>query len=224
MIRLRIQVLPDIVNALVLTAAFSAGLSYLYCSSRCLLGLALEGKAPKIFSRTTRKGVPIYAVIFVLLISLLSFLQVGTNTATVLSWFINIITASQLINFTCMCYTYTRWYYALKAQGISRDTLPYKGWFQPYAAYIAMTGCIILTLVGGYQVFLDGQWNAPSFIFSYFSVALFPALFFGWKLIKKTHWRRLKEIDLKGEVEEIEDYTRNFVPQPSKQVHLNDIL
>lgn len=70
MIRLRIQVLPDIVNALVLTAAFSAGLSYLYCSSRCLLGLALEGKAPKIFTKTTRKGVPIYAVVFVLLISL----------------------------------------------------------------------------------------------------------------------------------------------------------
>ena len=82
--RLRIQVLPDIVNALVLTAALSAGLSYLYCSSRCLLGLALEGKAPKIFTRTTKSGVPIYAVIFVLLISLLSFLQVGISTATVL--------------------------------------------------------------------------------------------------------------------------------------------
>lgn len=216
MIRLKIPVLPHIVNALVLTSAFSAGLSYLYCSSRCLLGLALEGKAPKIFTRTTRKGVPIYAVLFVLLISLLSFLQVGTNTATVLSWFINIITASQLINFTCMCYTYIRWYYALKAQGVDRRTLPYRGWFQPYLAYIAMIACIIMTLVGGHHVFLTGQWNAPSFIFSYFSVALFPTLFFFWKFFKHTHWKKLEEIDLKGEVEEIEEYTRNFVPQPSK--------
>jgi yeast amino acid transporter len=216
MIRLKIRVLPHIVNALVLTSAFSAGLSYLYCSSRCLLGLALEGKAPKLFSRTTRNGVPIYAVLFVLMISLLAFLQVAEDTATVLEWFVSIITASQLINFACMCYTYIRWYNALKAQGISRDTLPYKGWFQPYAAYIAMCGCITLTFVGGYQVFLNDMWDAPSFIFSYFSVGLFPVLFGAWKLIKKTKWRKLEEVDLKGEVEEIEEYTRNFVPQPSK--------
>lgn len=102
MIRLKIQVLPHIVNALVLTSAFSAGLSYLYCSSRALLGLALEGKAPKIFTRTTRNGVPVYAVGLVLLISLLSFLQLGQTAATVLSWFVSIITASQLINFSAM--------------------------------------------------------------------------------------------------------------------------
>lgn len=216
MIRLKIKVLPHIVNALVLTSAFSAGLSYLYCSSRALLGLALEGKAPKIFAKTTRKGVPIFSVLFVLLISLLSFLQVGTATATVLSWFVSIITASQLINFSAMCYTFIRWYDALKAQGISRDTLPYKGWFQPYAAYTSMVATIILTLVGGYQVFLNGEWDTPSFIFSYFSVAFFPVLFFGWKLIHKTKFKKPAEVDLKGEVEEIEHYTQQFVPQPSK--------
>ena len=48
---LRIQVLPDIVNALVLASAFSAGNSYVYCASRSLFGLALEGKAPKILTR-----------------------------------------------------------------------------------------------------------------------------------------------------------------------------
>jgi amino acid transporter len=35
-------------------------------------------------------------------------------------------------------------------------------------------------------------------------------------MIKKTQWKKLEDIDLKGEVEEIEEYTRNFVPQPSK--------
>ncbi|KAK5169525.1 general amino acid permease agp2 [Saxophila tyrrhenica] len=216
MIRLKIQVLPDIVNALVLTSAFSAGLSYLYCSSRCLLGLALEGKAPKIFTRTTRNGVPVYAVGVVLVISLLAFLQVAENTATVLSWFVAIITASQLINFSCMCYTYIRWFNALRAQGIDRRTLPYRGWFQPYAAYTAMIGCMVMTLVGGYNVFLDGYWDTASFVFAYFSVALFPVLFISWKVIKKTKWRKLDEIDLKGEVEEIEHYTQNFLPTPSK--------
>ena len=89
--RLRITVLPDIVNALVLSAAFSAGNSYVYCASRSLFGLALEGKAPKLFTRCTRNGVPIYCVALVLLISLLSFLQVSNGSAVVLKWFVNLV-------------------------------------------------------------------------------------------------------------------------------------
>ncbi|KAF3025944.1 hypothetical protein E8E14_014954 [Neopestalotiopsis sp. 37M] len=84
--RLRIPVLPHIVNAMVLTAAFSAGNSYVYCASRSLFGLALEGKAPKFLTKCLKNGVPIYSVIVVLLIALLSFLQVSSNTATVLGY------------------------------------------------------------------------------------------------------------------------------------------
>lgn len=82
--RLGIKVFPDIVNAMVLTAAFSAGNSYVYCASRSLYGMALEGKAPKFLRKCTRKGVPIYCVLVVLGIALLSFLQVSGNTAEVL--------------------------------------------------------------------------------------------------------------------------------------------
>lgn len=39
---LNIRVLPHIVNAMVLTAAFSAGNSYVYCSSRTIYGLACK--------------------------------------------------------------------------------------------------------------------------------------------------------------------------------------
>lgn len=88
--RLRIGVLPDIVNALILTACFSAGNSYVYCASRSLYGLALEGRAPRFLTRCMRNGVPIYCVLTVLLISLISFLEVSNGTATVLRWFVNI--------------------------------------------------------------------------------------------------------------------------------------
>jgi len=81
-----------------------------------------------------------------------------------------------------------------------------------------MVATLILSFVGGYYVFLDGQWDTPSFIFSYFSIALFPGLFFSWKLIKRTKWKKPAEVNLKGEVEEIEEYTRNFVPEKSKNV------
>lgn len=165
--RLRIRVLPDIVNAMVLTSAFSAGNSYVYCASRSLMGLALEGKAPGIFARCTRRGVPVYAVLLVLAISLLSFLQVSNSSAVVLSWFVSLVTASQLINFSSMCFTYIRFHKALEAQGVSRDSLPYKGPLpQPYSAWFALVGTFIMTFVGGYTVFLPGNWDLPTFFFS----------------------------------------------------------
>ncbi len=164
--RLRIRVLPDIVNALVLASAFSAGNSYVYCASRSLFGLALEGKAPRVFARCTRQGVPVYSVLLVLAISLLSFLQVSNSAAVVLQWFVNLVTASQLINFSVMTFTFIRWKKACEAQGLDRNTLPYKSLCQPWAAWYALCGTFVMTFVGGYTVFLPGQWDVPTFLFS----------------------------------------------------------
>ncbi|KAK2875363.1 hypothetical protein FQN49_001657 [Arthroderma sp. PD_2] len=214
--RLQIRVLPDIVNAMVLSAAFSAGNSYVYCASRCLYGLALEGKAPRIFTRCAKNGVPIYSVGIVLLIALLSFLQVSNNAAIVLQWFINLVTASQLINFSAITFTYIRFYKAMKAQGISRDTLPFKSRFQPYLAYYAFIGPFIMAFVGGYTVFLPGNWSIPTFLFSYTMIAVCPLIFLGWKWLKRTKLLKPEEVDLIEGVEEIEDYTNNYVPTPPR--------
>lgn len=69
--RLKIKVLPHIVNVLVLSSVFSAGNTYFYIGSRILFGLALEGKAPKLLAKCTKRGVPIYSVIIMVLFSLL---------------------------------------------------------------------------------------------------------------------------------------------------------
>ncbi|KAI1407396.1 amino acid permease/ SLC12A domain-containing protein [Hypoxylon sp. FL1857] len=214
--RLGIPILPHIINAMVLTAAFSAGNSYVYCASRSLYGLALEGKAPKFLTRCTRKGVPIYCVIFVLLIALLAFLQVSQNASVVLSWFVSLVTASQLINYSVVCVTYICFYRALKVQGISRDTLPYKGFCQPYAAYFALASTFTMTFIGGYTVFLPGKWNVPKFLFSYTMIGVCPVLFISWKLIRRTRFRRPYEVDLQRDVAAVEDYTKKFVPSPPR--------
>jgi amino acid transporter len=155
--RLQIRVLPDIVNAMVLASAFSAGNSYVYCASRSLFGLALEGKAPKFLRKCTKSGVPIYCVAVTLAIALLSFLQVSNNAAVVLNWFVSLVTASQLINFCVMAFTFIKWKQACDAQGFDRNLLPHKSFWQPFSAYYALTGCFIMTFVGGYTVFLPGE-------------------------------------------------------------------
>ncbi|KAI4214603.1 MAG: hypothetical protein LQ351_003020 [Letrouitia transgressa] len=214
--RLNIRILPDIVNAMVLSAAFSAGNSYVYCASRSLFGLALENKAPRILTRCTRNGVPIYCVGIVLLISLLSFLQVSNGSAKVLSWFVSLVTASQLINFSVMSFSYIRFKKACDRQGLSRDSLPYRSILQPYVAWYALSGTFVMTFVGGYTVFLPGQWDIPTFLFSYTMIGVFPLLFIVWKLLKKTRWMRPEDVDLNKDIEEIEEYQRNYVPTPPK--------
>jgi len=58
-----IKVLPSIVNAVILLSAWSAGNSDLYAASRTFYALALQGQAPRIFRRCTKRGLPVYCLI-----------------------------------------------------------------------------------------------------------------------------------------------------------------
>ncbi len=53
-----ISALPSIINAVIITSAWSSGNSFLYMSSRSLYSLAVAGNAPRIFTKCTKKGVP----------------------------------------------------------------------------------------------------------------------------------------------------------------------
>jgi amino acid transporter len=211
MVHMKIPVLPHIVNALVLTSVFSAGNSYVFCASRTLFGLALEGKAPRFLTRCTRNGVPIYCVAITLAISLLAFLQVSNNAAVVLQWIVNLVTASQLLNFSIICFTYIRFYNALRAQGISRDTLPHKSWWQPFSAYYGLIGTFIMAFVSGYTVFLPGRWNVTDFFFSYTMIGVLPVLFVYYKFRHRTTWQQLETMSFfNKERAEVDRYEQEF--------------
>jgi amino acid transporter len=44
-----------------------------------------------------------------------------------------LVTAGGVINYLVMSVTYIFFFRACKAQGLDRNSLPYKGWFQPYS-------------------------------------------------------------------------------------------
>lgn len=47
-------------------------------------------------------------------------------------------------------------------------------------------------------------------------IGVCPALFLGWKVLKKTRFYRADEVDLLKNVDEIDEYQRTFVPSPPK--------
>ncbi|KAF8188432.1 amino acid permease/ SLC12A domain-containing protein, partial [Pholiota molesta] len=86
-----IKVLNHIINAAILIFVMSAANSDLYIGSRTLYGLAVEGKAPAIFKRVNRMGVPYPALIFCTMFCALVFLNVHSSGAKVFTWFVNLV-------------------------------------------------------------------------------------------------------------------------------------
>lgn len=207
---LNINVLPDIVNAVVLSSAFSAGNSYTYCSSRALYGLAKRGFAPKFFIWCTKSGVPIFCVAVSICFSLLSLMQLGDSGAKVLNYMVSLCTGSQLLNYGFMCITYIQFYRATQAQGLDRRTFPYRSWFQPYSIYIA-TGFIWASIgILGYTVFLPGWWSVDSFLYNYVMIFVSLAIYIVWKVWKRPKFVRPEDADLFTGIEEIEEHEYEF--------------
>ncbi|KAI5949871.1 AGP2 [Candida jiufengensis] len=201
---LGITALPDIINAVVLTSAFSAGCSYTYTSSRSMYNLALKGYIPGFFRICTSRGIPIYCVFVSICFSLLSLLQLSSSSAKVLNYMVNLCTGAQILNYGFMCFIYIGFYRAVKAQGIDRSKFTYRSWFQPYSIYFVtvMYWCIIGIL--GYPVFMPGKWTVDDFLFSYVMIFVSLAVFICWKIIKRTKFVKPIDADLTSGLDEIE--------------------
>ncbi|KAL2823575.1 amino acid permease/ SLC12A domain-containing protein [Aspergillus cavernicola] len=197
MVKFGIKGVPDLVNALIITSVLSAGNNVIFSAARTLHGMAIDGKAPPFFAKCNKYGLPYYAVIAALCFCLLSLLGIGNASSTVLNWFVGICTASYLLNYFGAVITYLHFYYTMQKQGVDRSTLPFRGYFQPYAAWYALVGTFVMTLILGYTVFLNGQWDTTTFFTSYLMVGFFIVAFVFWKVVRRTKYVKLGTADLK---------------------------
>lgn len=101
-----IQGLNHVINAVILTSAWSSGNSWVYAGSRTLYSLAREGQAPKVFTRCNKNGVPYVAVLITWAIGLLSFLNLSSSGADVFYWFTNITTVGGFISWVLVGVAY----------------------------------------------------------------------------------------------------------------------
>ncbi|KAL1850773.1 hypothetical protein Daus18300_012781 [Diaporthe australafricana] len=211
---MQVSVLPHIVNALLVTSIFSAGNAYVYCAMRSLYGMALEGQAPAFLSKCTRSGIPVWCFAVTMIFPFLSFLAVSNGTAQAVQWLANLTEAAQIIDYIVMCLTYIYFYRALKVQGIDRDTLPYKGWFQPYSAWIGLVGEIFVVSCYGYETFLPGFWDVGTFFSYYLMVFVAVLTYTAWKIIKRTKVVRPEDADLVWDKPVIDAYEDALKTKP----------
>lgn len=178
--------------------------------------MSIDGHAPQLFTKCNKNGVPVYAFVVPMLFSLLSFLSVSSGSAKVITWLANLTQASQMINYIGMSVVYLFFYRALKVQGISRDTLPYRGYWQPFCGWFGLSAMVFTVIMYGYTTFLPGWWNTGTF-FSYYTmifVAIITYTF--WKVVKKSKLVKAHEADLVWERPLIDAYEASLVGDLSK--------
>lgn len=176
----------SIMNAVILTAVLSAGNSSLYVSTRMLYNLAKEGKAPQIFGRVNKNGVPIYALLLTTAIGALTFLSSLFGEGTVYLWLLNAASMSGFMAWLGIAISHYRFRKAYVYQGRDLNKLPYRAKWFPFGPIFAFALCVIVMLGQQYEIFLGKPVSWSDLLASYIGIPFFLILWLGYKWIKKT--------------------------------------
>lgn len=190
-------------NAVILTTVLSAGNSGLYASSRTLYDLALEHKAPQIFTRVTKNGIPIYCVLLTAAIGMLAFLTSLFGNGVVYNWLMSISGIAGFIAWLGIAASHWRFRRAYVAQGRDLSELPFRARLFPVGPIFAFGICLFVIVGQGYDTWMATPPVAQDIIACYIGVPVVVILFFGYKLIMKTKLIPLMEVDLDSGREEI---------------------
>lgn len=203
-----IKVLPHIINACILSSAWSSGNSFMFAASRSLLSMAEDGNAPRILGRINRQGVPYYAVALSAAFSCLAFLNVSSGSAKAFTWFSNISTISGFIGWICIGFAYLQFRKAVFFRGLY-ERVPFKSPLQPYGTYFFIVVVSLICLTNGYASFVN--WNASDFVAAYITLPVFVVLWVGHKIYTRT-WSTwllpVAEVDVTTGLAEIEEETK----------------
>ncbi|GJN92977.1 hypothetical protein Rhopal_006022-T1 [Rhodotorula paludigena] len=175
--RAQIRALPDIINGCLLLFVMSAANSDLYIGTRTLYGLAAQGYAPRFFMKVNR------------------YLAADSGSYQVFTYFTATVTLLGALTWLSILGSHLAFMRALKAQGVSRDSLPWKAPGQPYVAWTAFVITAIVTFFKGFDSFTP-TFNYKTFITNYCGIPLYIALYFGWKFCFKTKIIPAAEVDL----------------------------
>jgi lysine-specific permease len=185
---------PDIINAVVLLAVISSANSITYSECRMLYSLAGVGKAPAIFRRTFRSGIPFFALVGIIGVAAVVYVLSKVAEDVYLT-LIAAVTVAGFLNWCTIGISHFRFRRAYVLQkGGKLDGLAYYAACFPFGPVIVMSVCLFMVVSHNAQNFIKGKWGDA--LISYSAVPLFAALYVGFKVAKKTRIIPLNEIRL----------------------------
>lgn len=120
-----LQGIPSLVNAVVITSAWSSSNQALLSGTRVLYSLALKKQAPQFFLKTTSWGVPYYCVLLQFAFMFLAFMSLSDGALTVFWWLVDLVACGVLISWITILFNHLRLMLAMREQGLPLSSLPW---------------------------------------------------------------------------------------------------
>lgn len=183
-------------NAVILTAILSAGNSGLYVSSRMLYALALEGRAPRIFTKVNARGIPMPALLMTASIGLFGFASKFMGEGSAYTWLISISGLSGFITWVGIAICHYRFRRAYLAQGHDLKELPYKAPLFPLGPIVALLMCLLVIAGQNYNAIFEGHWS--DVVYAYIGLPIIVGIWLIHKLVTGSKMIPLEQVDVSG--------------------------
>ena len=177
-----------IVNLVIITSVLSCGNTGIYCASRVLWSLAEGGRAPKIFTKLNKRGVPTYAILVSFAVAALCLLTGFFAVETVYVWLLSASGLAGLVTWFGISVSHYRFRRMYVHQKGSPEGLNYTAPAYPFGPIFATV--LILAVVIGQAFDPIGRMSL------YLGGPLFFILFFWYKFKHKTKLVPLDEGDI----------------------------
>jgi len=187
--------LDHAVNGMLLVFTISAANSDIYLASRTCWALAKDGQAPDMLQRTNVRGVPIPAVALSSVFIALGFMNASKDAATVFGYFVSLVTVFGALNWVAVLVCYMAMVRGMRAQGISRDVMPFRSPLLPWGAPVALFMTVLVIVFNGYAAFIP-RFQVDKFLTSYIGIPVYVVNWLVWKWLKKTERVKPEEMDL----------------------------
>jgi GABA permease len=138
--RMGIPFAPDLMNFVVLTAVLSVLNSSLYTTSRMLFALTRHNDAPGFFTDTTRRGVPMWAILAGTSFGYVSVLLYYFFPEQVFTWLINASGAIAL--FAYLLIAISELFMRRRLEREAPERLQIRMWFYPWLTYLSIAAML----------------------------------------------------------------------------------
>lgn len=200
-----IKAVDSVMNVVILIAVLSVGNSAVYGSSRTLAALADLNQAPKFLGYIDRNGRPLFAILFSSAFGFICYIVAAGDEirGKAFSWMLAISGLAAIFNWTSICICHIRFRQAWKYNGRTLDELAFKSQATVYGSYVGATFNILVLIVQFWTGFapvgyasMTASERVENFFQAYLAAPVVLTCFIGYKLVFKTKFRKLHEIDI----------------------------
>ncbi|KAL0939330.1 amino acid permease [Colletotrichum truncatum] len=199
----KIDVLPSVMNAVILIAVLSVGNSAVFGSSRTLAALADQQQAPRFLSYVDRKGRPLTAIGVAAVVGLIAYLADLDAQDEVLDWLLAISGLSSIFTWASICLCHIRFRHAWRQKGHGLHELAFRsqvGVLGSWCGFIMNVLVLIAQFwVGAFPVGWEKrepEWVARNFFLRYAAFPIVLIFYIGHKLWFRTVYIRIEDMDL----------------------------